>query len=86
MTATGTGEGWRGDEAMGLRQRGYGRRGRQMQIDLTGHEIDLILFDLPKLIAYYTDMIDDDPIESSMTASHLAELKQLKRKLERLRR
>ena len=47
-----------------------------MNVDLTGHEIDVLLFDLPKLIGYYEDT-GTDP----MTLAHLSDLKRISQKL-----
>lgn len=52
-----------------------------MNVDLTGHEVDVLLFDLPKLLGYY-ESLDDSP----MTMAHLADLKRIALKLRKAAR
>lgn len=56
-----------------------------MTLDLTAEEILVIGFDLPKLIAYYTDMMndpDEDEIYNAMTKAHVAALKSTASKIQ----
>jgi len=81
-----------------------------MKVELTSHEIDVVLFDLSKLIEYYTDLLerpeelaaeyslaDDDETDDetegagpailrAMTEAHIADLKNVKKKLTRAAR
>lgn len=61
-----------------------------MKLDLNEHEVDVLLFDLPKLIDYYTDLLEQPPeddedgdpeFDRMMTRAHLDDLRSIKAKL-----